>query len=480
MNKRIKYILPVVLCLASCTIRSQNIDSLKLVLKTAKEDTSRINVLQAIVEGTITDDAAWAPYNQELYNLSEKLVNSDNALIILKAKNAHAYSLDNLGYLYNKDGNVQKALEYFNKCLKLRIELNDKNGQGESLNNIGFVYNNLGDIDKGLNYLEQSLKLQEQINNKTGIALALNNLAFIYSGQNDKTRALEYYKRSMKLGEEMGDKTSVANSYNNIGTIYQSNGAIDEALVFYFKSLKIREELNDKQGISYSLSNIGSVYSAKKDIPNQLKYYFKSLKLQKEINDKYGLAHSLNNIAGIYNSEKKYALANSYADSSLALSKEVGLPEKIRNAEEMLSIINSSIGNYAKAFDHYKQFIIYRDSLNNESTRKASIRSQLNYEFEKKEAVIKEQQEKERVVADEKNRFQKIVIVSVLFGLLLVIVFSVFVFRSLRITRHQKTIIEEKQKEILDSIYYAKRIQTSLLPTEKYINKHLDPNKKDQ
>ena len=37
----------------------------------------------------------------------------------------------------------------------------------------------------------------------------------------------------------------------------------------------------------------------------------------------------------------------------------------------------------------------------------------------------------------------------------------------------QKLLVEEKQKEILDSIQYAKRIQQSLLPTEKYIEKSL-------
>ncbi len=114
-----------------------------------------------------------------------------------------------------------------------------------------------------------------------------------------------------------------------------------------------------------------------------------------------------------------------------------------------------------------------RDSINNEQTRKASLKNQLKYEFEKKEAVIKEQQEKERAIAEEKNRFQQIVILSVVIGLLLVVVFAIFVFRSLKTTRSQKHIIEEKQKEILDSIRYAKRIQTSLLPTEKYIAKQM-------
>ena len=68
--------------------------------------------------------------------------------------------------------------------------------------------------------------------------------------------------------------------------------------------------------------------------------------------------------------------------------------------------------------------------------------------------------------------------------------FAGFIFRSLRTTRkqkelieqqkelvefqkleveQQKLIVEEHQKEIIDSITYARRIQQSLLPTEKYI-----------
>ncbi len=40
--------------------------------------------------------------------------------------------------------------------------------------------------------------------------------------------------------------------------------------------------------------------------------------------------------------------------------------------------------------------------------------------------------------------------------------------------KKQHEIIEEKNKEILDSIHYAKRIQNSLMPTEKYIKTRLD------
>ena len=64
---------------------------------------------------------------------------------------------------------------------------------------------------------------------------------------------------------------------------------------------------------------------------------------------------------------------------------------------------------------------------------------------------------------------------------------SLPILRSLKINKEQnkiislqKDIVEEKQKEILDSIRYAKRIQNSLLPSEKYIEKNILKLKKGQ
>ena len=73
-------------------------------------------------------------------------------------------------------------------------------------------------------------------------------------------------------------------------------------------------------------------------------------------------------------------------------------------------------------------------------------------------------------------------------GLFLVLVFAIFILNRFRVTKKQKIIIEsqkeiveeqkkiveEKNKDITDSIYYARRIQRALLPTEKYITKNLN------
>ena len=114
---------------------------------------------------------------------------------------------------------------------------------------------------------------------------------------------------------------------------------------------------------------------------------------------------------------------------------------------------------------------------------------------------LKNQQEKELLLQTNlKNSLQKEAkqeqIIKWIFGGLAVlfILFGAFSFNRFLITRkqkkiiefksieteEQKAIIEEKQKEILASIHYAKRIQQSLLPTEKYIERNLNELKKEK
>ena len=117
------------------------------------------------------------------------------------------------------------------------------------------------------------------------------------------------------------------------------------------------------------------------------------------------------------------------------------------------------------------------------------MRSEMDHKYKKKKLLSdtehQKEIEKQQTVADEKNRRQKVISYSVGIGLVFVLILAFFIFRSNRqkqkanqiITlqkkevENQKNLIEEKQKEIIASIKYAQRIQQSLLPTEKFIER---------
>src|ERR1700741_1854305 len=138
-------------------------DSLKLILKTAKHDTTRCSILTKLIENE-GDDKVWPVYNDQLLLLSEK-----------GARNTDDKKLK---FLYLKH-------------------------LSNAYNNIGFLAGSNGDNAKTLEYLQKSLAIQEEIGDKTGISTSLNNLAYIYENQGDIYKAIELYHRSLKIREEM-------------------------------------------------------------------------------------------------------------------------------------------------------------------------------------------------------------------------------------------------------------------------------------
>ncbi len=428
---------------------------------------------------------------QSMGNLQKALNYYEKGLKIQEETNddiGRAITLGNLGMIYQDQGNSAKALDCFFTGLKIEEQYNQKDGMAVTCNCIGGTYQQLGDIEKSLYYFNKSIQLNKETGNTESLAQAFGNIGSVYMTQDDVTKALEYFHKSLQMHIKLGRKEGISTAYNNIGACYSWQGNADKALEYYNKSLKIEEETGNKIDIARSLNNIGNIYEKKEDYLTALAIYKRSLLIKKELNDNNGLSQTFNNLGSVYfkisslpqyteikplDKKSRLRLASAYADSSLMIAKKIGFPASLSRAERLAAKVDSANGNFEGAFEHLKQFVIYRDSIANETTRKLSIKSQLKYEFDKKEAVIKEQQEKERAIAKEKNSFQQIVILSVLIGLLLVVVFAAFIFRSLKTTRHQKLIIEQKQKEILDSIRYAKRIQKSLLPTEKYLEKNL-------
>lgn len=424
-------------------VLGQDAHALKLALEKAGHDTTRCRILTEMIENE-GDDNIWPKYNKQLESIARKNIANNGTLKDIYLKHL-AYALNNTGYLANSQGDILKALEYFRKSLFIQEKINDKKGVAESLNNIGAIYKKQGSIKRALEHYQKGLAINKEIGNKEGEGTALNNIAGIYDTRDEIQKALVYYSLSLKIAEELDDKSSKALAYNNIGYIYNRMGDVSKAL-FYFKgSLKIQEEIGDRIGIVNSLSNMS-----------------------------YLLAD---------NGRANEALG--YANRGMEMAKELGFPESIKSVAQSLKKIFQKQNKYEQALEMYVLEIKMRDSINNDVTQKASIKNQVQYEFEKKELVAKAEYkvelEKQQAVAEEKQRRQKVIISLVIAGLVLVIIFVAYVFKSLNVTRKQKQLIEiknreveEKQTEILDSIYYAGRIQRALLPSYKYIDKNLN------
>ncbi|MEO6305429.1 MAG: tetratricopeptide repeat protein, partial [Bacteroidia bacterium] len=329
-------------------------------------------------------------------------------------------------------------------------------------------------------------KIKEELKDFSGMAYSLNNIGAVYKNQGLKSKAIEYYNKSLVYFELTKNKDGVANTLNNIGVFYRDLKDPEKAMKYFKRSLEINLEIHNKQGQANAYINIGKLFSTD-SINIAINYFQKAVKIYQEIGDKDGLAFALNCISDSYLKNKNTQLAQKYALEALTIGNEIGYPENIRNSAKILHETYREQKNYDRALNMYELYIHMRDSLSSQETRKASIKNQLKYEYDKKAAADSVKVAEEKKLTNLQLKQEQNQRYFLYGGLGLTLIFGGIMFNRFRITKKQKLIIEvqklivekqkkaveEKQKEVLDSIRYAKRIQQSLLPSEKYFQRIL-------
>ena len=379
-----------------------------------------------------------------------------------------------------------KAKAYATSAISLAQQLSDKNGEAIGNKIIGNLFFDQGDYSKAIEFYFNTLAIYEKIKNKTGIATIYTNIGNAYSGQAEDNTAIEYFNKAILGLESLKMQQSIQyfNAVVGIGTAYENLMNYDKALGFYFRCQIIAEQTNDLEGLAISYNNIGNIYKEKeKKYDEALEYFFKSLKIREEIGDKYYIATSYNNIGSTYLVLKQNKEALSYCSKSLALAREVEAADLIKDAEFYLSSIYEVMGNKAEAFIHYKEYIAARDSIFSADKIKKLADVESKIREGKMEAGFKEEQIKKEAELNQQKTIRHAFTVG--FGLVLILAFVVF--RNLKQSRQKNKIIEnqksevenknllieEKQKEIVDSITYARRIQHALLASDSMLSKNL-------
>ncbi|HEY0031481.1 MAG TPA: tetratricopeptide repeat protein [Bacteroidia bacterium] len=429
--KRIVYLL---FFLCSFEGMSQvNIDSLWRVWNnTANPDTNRLQAMQRICIGAYLysqPDSAKI-LAQEMLSLSEK-------------KNLKKYSISALnimGASSSLQADNVRGIDYFRRSLKIAEEINDLKSMASCINNIGVIYFEMGSYEKALEYYSKGLVLNEKMNNRSAISLSLGNLGNVYKSLYQFDKALEYHTKALKISEEIGDQDGIGNALHSMGAAYLELGNTEKALDYSMRAVKVYEAIDDQKGVVDAMINIGMAYEKLNDIPK----------------------------------------ATSYFKKVLEFSEAGGFVSITREASLSLYGIYKKAGKNEDALKMHELYITMRDSIKNEEGQREVMKQEMEYNYEKQKALDEKEHEKKLAVAAEQEKKQKITTYAITAGLLLVLLFALFVVNRLRLTKKQKEIIEqqknlaeEKQKEIVDSINYAKRLQEAILPPEHFVKAHL-------
>jgi tetratricopeptide (TPR) repeat protein len=299
---------------------------------------------------------------EEYYLKAESDLESDSENLIDLYLNMAIIYKNRVGY-----ENLQKALEYQNKAVKISEKVLDANhpNLATSYNNLSFIYQELDgeeNLQKALEYQNKALEIREKVldANHPSLAISYNNLSSIYqdlSGEENLQKALEYQNKALEIRKKVLDANhpNLATSYNNLAMIYKDLGGeenLQKALEYQNKALEIRKKVLDANhpNLGESYNNLSIIYQnlgGEENLQKALEYQNKDIKISEKVLDANhpSLATSYNNLSFIYQK----------------LGGEANLQKALMYQNKALEIGNKSLQPehpYLKIFTDNKEMIL--------------------------------------------------------------------------------------------------------------------------
>jgi len=280
------------------------------------------------------------------------------------ARAGQADFLNLLGLVCYSRGEMQKAMEYYQRALPLYQNYPSKDprvlkltsvGTAIVLNNMGNAADQLGQIKKSLEYKQEALAIREQIGDKVKIADSYNGVGIAYEHLNQYNKALDYYERALKLGESIPYQKGIADVSNNMGNVYDSLGEYDKALAMYGRALDVATALDDKMGRANALNNLASTYETMGQLDKALELLQDSLKIKKVYGNGQDVASTLHNLGNVFDDKGQYDEALDYLFQALELRKQSDNPKDIADTSINIGNIYMSLGRWEDAQNFYEQ-----------------------------------------------------------------------------------------------------------------------------
>ena len=150
----------------------------------------------------------------------------------LLSETRHSRILGDLGNTYNRLGEYQKAIKYYNQALEIAKQTGDKGGESFCLGNLGIDHHSLGDYQKSIKYLIQALEIAKQIGDKQKEGLWLNNIGYVLSFDEKKIKEyLACYLLARQIRVKLGNSTDIAQTQSNIKALESKLGEKEFAIL---------------------------------------------------------------------------------------------------------------------------------------------------------------------------------------------------------------------------------------------------------
>ncbi len=372
--------------------------------------------------------------NQEFADSLKRIYKNQTEIL---SDTARLHYLFEIGF---NENSPKVSIEYVDELLTFSTKLNEKMWlyKGHFLKgNILRLQGNLNDAMS--NYLI-GLRIAVELEHKSGIGESNMALGDIYSIEGNHSNSLYYYNKAIIILRESLDSITLASALLNAGDEYFNANKLDSAILYFEESGQIFQNQDYLIGTAYNLGNVGMVYAKQDQTEKAESNMQRAIEILTDLGDYYPIAVYDTYISDIYLEKGDVKRALQYAQHSLDISLEHGLKEQVRDASLKLSELYELQKNYRQAFEYQKQYLTYRDSINNEETIRKMADLRTEYEVSQKQAEID--------LLESKQRIQNVLFASMGAVILLLAFIAFMYYRNNKRKQMLNMIITERKEEV--------------------------------
>jgi tetratricopeptide (TPR) repeat protein len=417
--------------------------------------------------------------------------NIDSLLVSLSRTDSDTSKIKafiDLAEQYQKKGDVVNAKLYCKNAIDLSTRINNSYYLACAYRTMGGAINNgEGDFTSALDNLLKAYKWAEDADNTTLLFDILNKLGNTYFGQKKYDIALEYYNKAEEKAIELNDNSCLSVVAIGKGNIYSINKKYKESIESFELAIEGFKNTNIK-GWAVAMLSLSEIYIEKNEVD-------KAFTLLQEINkvpfifeSSYIHGHVFLITASAYNKIGDYPSAIDNYYKSIKVFTESSSIYDLKNVYQNVAETFYKSNKFDSAYHYVQLYSDIADSIYSVDNLKLINEMQAKYESEKKDKENKLLLFENELSADKIKEQQRLQIGLFLF-LGMTFIFSFFLFRSNKQknrkneiilkqkeeVEYQRSLLQVKNKEVLDSIAYAKYLQDAILPSMKAIKKYF-PN----
>ncbi len=294
-----------------------------------------------------------------------------------------------------------------------------------------------GDLSEALASYFQAASIAAKNNYKGKLGTISIGIGDIYAIMGNTANGFKYYGNAIRILTEERDSLNAAAALLNAGQLYFDIEKLDSALIFTRKAEAVYKNVNYTLGLAYSLGNLGMIYAKQRKDFQAEENMNQAILLMEDLREYYPIAVYLNAISDIYLEKWDVTTALNYAFRSLVLAKRYGMKKEVGDAYEKLSKIYGRAGKIEESFKYYKDYITYKDSVNNITVVQQMADLRTNFEVSKKQIEVD--------LLNQQKKNQQIIDIAVIIALVLITLLAFGLFRRYRFVRQTNRIIEEER-----------------------------------